>query len=104
MYQGKFKAKKLNSNYALQFLSVYVNLNYKHHKINKDKSIIVSSFSRYISEDIKSYAPCSRSEIKNIVHDIGGVKKYKKYAKQNSKYFIEKHGLSVKEIDFKELD
>jgi REP element-mobilizing transposase RayT len=103
LFQGKFKAKKLDSDHALQFLSVYVNLNYKHHNINLDKKMILSSLSRYTSKGLKNYKPCDKNEIENILQDMGGRERYKKYAIRNSKYFIERHGISNDDIEFDEF-
>jgi REP element-mobilizing transposase RayT len=104
LFQGKFKAAKLNSNYSLQLLSVYVNLNYKHHNINLKEKIAISSLSRYVDKEIKIHKPCSKKEISNIVKDIGGCDIYKKYAIKKSKYFINRHGGVGEEINFSELE
>ena len=104
LFQGKFKATRLNGDYSLQLLSVYVNLNYKHHNINLKKNIGISSFSRYIEEKIKTHKPCSKKEISNLLNDIGGPNAYKKYAIQKSRYFIDRHGGVGKKTDFSELE
>jgi len=98
LFQGKFKATKLNGHYILQFLSVYVNLNYKHHKINPKNKIVISSYSRYVTENLKKYKPCSKGEIKKIIKSVGGVNKYKEYALKNSHYFTEQHELNIEQL------
>ncbi|SMN13612.1 hypothetical protein BHECKSOX2_735 [Bathymodiolus heckerae thiotrophic gill symbiont] len=37
LFQGKFKAKHLDGDFALPTVSAYVNLNHKHHKIDPQK-------------------------------------------------------------------
>lgn len=43
LFQGKFKANMIDGDFGLPVLSVYVNLNYIHHKINPKTSLVKSS-------------------------------------------------------------
>ena len=104
LFQGKFKATHLDRGNALEFTSVYVNLNYKHHQINPEKSLIKSSLFEYLGTE-KGESICNLEEIKKIVKNgFDGVENYKKYLKNQSKYFIEKHGNNPDTINFEELE
>ncbi|OIR24076.1 transposase [Bathymodiolus thermophilus thioautotrophic gill symbiont] len=87
LFQGKFKANRLDGDEALAFLSVYVNLNFKHHKLDPERYLIRSSFKEYLHPENPSI--CNAKIIKDIVHECGGVEQYRKYAKQQSQYFLE---------------
>jgi REP element-mobilizing transposase RayT len=105
LFQGRFKATELDGAGSLEMLSVYVNLNYKHHKINPKKRIVKSSLGEYLGKNLK-HLICSQREINNIV---GGIleknrKAYVKYSKMQSRYFIENKGRSIKDIKFKEFE
>jgi len=64
LFQGRFKAKMIEVQEHLEYLSVYVNLNFKIHKVDKnlsarrkkkyDGTAYRSSFNEYIYDDIKN--------------------------------------------------
>ncbi len=104
LFQGRFKATHLDKDGSLELTSAYVNLNYKHHKIDPKKFLVKTSLFEYLGEE-KGEKVCSQEEIKNIVKEsFGGVGSYKKYLKQQSKYFIERHNNKIEDIDFQELE
>ncbi len=103
LFQGKFRAKRLDGIDALYRLSVYVNLNYKHHMINPHKETVVSGLDEYLGTKINKRI-CSKKEVGKIIDSIGGVMKYKKYAKIHSKIFIENKDIITASITFEELE
>lgn len=84
LFQGRFKANRIKGHEALPFLSVYVNLNYRHHRINIQKNLVSSSFSHYLG--VESNCILDDSEVSQIVDDIDS---YKEYAYIQSNYFTE---------------
>jgi REP element-mobilizing transposase RayT len=105
LFQGRFKATELRGTGSLQMLSVYVNLNYKHHSIDPNKNIVKSSLGEYLGKNLK-YTICKEREINNIV---GGTSEqdrqvYISYSKMQSKYFTENKGRSIENVDFKEFE
>ncbi len=100
LFQGKFKATYLKKDDALDLTSVYVNLNYKHHKINPLRGLVKTSLFEYLETEKGEYI-CNKGEIKKI---IGTVSNYKKYLKRQGEYFFERKGYSTKNIDFNELE
>ncbi|MBI2023474.1 transposase [Candidatus Giovannonibacteria bacterium] len=64
LFQGKFKAKHVDSNEYLTHLSAYVNLNNKVHKIKGDMEFR-SSWKEYLSPSDKTHKLCSSS----LIHD-----------------------------------
>ena len=85
LFQGKFKANMIDGEFGLPVLSVYVNLNYMHHRINPKASLVKSSIFEYLDEELAS--------------EIGSVAEYKKFAKYTSKIFGENKGLVIKDVD-----
>lgn len=73
LFQGKFKSKHINSNEYLLHASVYVNLNYKVHKL-KENGLFLSSWGEYIG---KTYVGiCSKDIILGQFKNKG----YEKFA------------------------
>jgi len=105
LFQGRFKATRLNGVGSLEMLSVYVNLNYKHHRINPKKEIVKSSLGEYLGKNLK-HNICKQTEIKKI---IGGstqlaIKHYTKYSQMQSKYFIKNKGGDIASVNFEEFE
>jgi REP element-mobilizing transposase RayT len=100
LFQGKFKATEIQN---LDILSVYVNMDYKHHDYDLKKDLIKSSVFEYLGEE-QGEKICNQNTIKNIVKSLGGEKEYKKYLKDISTYFRERHSKSIEDIDFEELE
>jgi len=98
LFQGKFQATHISMNDTLPFMSVYVNLNYQHHKIDPEKNIVKTSFFEYIEK--YNFNICNYEEVKSIVNGVGGIEEYKAYAKIQSLYFKErKEALKIKSPD-----
>ena len=100
LFQGKFKATYLNKEGSLDLTSVYVNLNYKHHKINPEKNLVKTSLFEYIKTE-QGECICNQEEVKKI---MGTVNSYKKYLKNQGEYFFERKGHNLQDIDFDELE
>ena len=103
LFQGKFKANHITGDMGLPLTSVYVNLNYKHHKVDPKKSLVKSSIFEYLGEE-KGEHICNPEDIKRIIDMTGGPKAYKEYLKGQSKYFTERHGFDSDKIDFTDID
>ena len=104
LFQGKFKATHLDKDSSLEFTSAYVNLNYKHHNIDPEKKLVKSSLFEYLGTE-KGEWICDENELNKIVKNgFDGAEGYKKYLKNQSKYFIERHGNNPNIVDFDELE
>ena len=104
LFQGKFKATHLDKDSSLEFTSAYVNLNYKHHDIDPEKKLVKSSLFEYLGTE-KGEFVCDEKELNKIVKNgFGGAEGYKKYLKNQSKYFTERHGNNPDIINFDELE
>jgi len=71
LFQGTFKATHINSNEYLLHASVYVNLNYKVHKVKEGEGLFRSSWNEYM--DNNSSGICSKDII------LGQFKNEEKY-------------------------
>ena len=103
LFQGKFKAKELKGAGSLEMLSVYVNLNYKHHRIDPSKVNVVSSLDEYVNlKIIKDNNLCDKKEVINVIGGNTNNKKkaYIKYSKMQSRYFIKNKGKEVSSVKF----
>ena len=98
LFQGKFKANLIGSDFGLPVLSVYVNLNYVHHKINPKQTLVKSSIFEYLDKEIGE-SICNQQEVDSIVNEIGTIQEYQDFAKNTSKIFGENKGLIIKDID-----
>lgn len=98
LFQGKFKANMIDGELSLPVLSVYVNLNYIHHRINPKSNLVKSSIFEYLGTELGE-SICNKDEIKSVVSEIGTIKEYEKFAKSTSKIFGENKGLIIKDID-----
>jgi len=86
LFQGKFKSKFIETQEDLEYLSVYVNLNFKIHKIEDfltqkqkkkyDGDGYRSSFYEYIHDDVKN----KRCASKIVLRSFKNRKKYLEYA------------------------
>ncbi len=75
LFQGKFKANHINSNEYLLHASVYVNLNYKVHKLKEGSNLFLSSWDEYMSSHSTSI--CSKSI---ILGQFRNKREYEKFA------------------------
>lgn len=98
LFQGKFKANLIDGDFGLPVLSVYVNLNYLHHKINPKNTFVKSSIFEYLDKEIGKPI-CNQQDIDSIVKEIGTIQEYEDFAKNTSKVFGENKGLIIKDID-----
>ena len=98
LFQGKFKANLIGGDFGLPVLSVYVNLNYVHHKINPKQTLVKSSIFEYLDKEIGE-SICNQQEVDSIVNEIGTIQEYQDFAKNTSKIFGENKGLIIKDID-----
>jgi REP element-mobilizing transposase RayT len=98
LFQGKFKANMIGGEFGLPVLSVYVNLNYIHHRINLKSNLVKSSVFEYLGTELGE-SICNKEEVKGVVSEIGTTKEYEEFAKNTSKVFGENKGLTIKDID-----
>ncbi len=98
LFQGKFKANLIDSDFGLPVLSVYVNLNYIHHKINPKMALAKSSIFEYLGTELDEYI-CNEDEVTAVIREIGSRKDYQNFAKQTSKVFGANKGLTIKDIE-----
>ncbi len=99
LFQGRFKAKHLGGEYGLPTLASYVNLNYKHHKIDPQVSLVKSSIFEYLKQEDGVYI-CDTQEVTNVLAELGGEAQYKAYAKDASIVFAKNKGIILTEGDF----
>lgn len=92
LFQGTFKSIHVDSNEYLLHLSVYVNLNYKVHKLNAG-SLTKSSFLEYVKQKqrARNSILCSPSV---ILSQFPNIKEYKAFASESLKDILERKNLS----------
>ncbi len=97
LFQGTYKYKHIDTTEYLNHLSVYVNLNYKVHKLSKssDQVFYSSSWGEYIGSNLK-YQFCS-TEI--ILEQFRLVKDYVKFSDEALAIILENKDLK-KETEF----
>jgi REP element-mobilizing transposase RayT len=103
LFQGKFKSKLIETQEYLEYLSVYVNLNFKIHKVDKKLTLLQkkkyegagyrSSFHEYIYKEIK-HKRC----VSEII--LGGFKDRKNYLEYANRQVIAM--INRKDNEFKE--
>jgi len=97
LFQGRFKAKKIETQETLNYLSVYVNLNFRIHKVDKTLTKLQkkkykgdgyrSSLYEYIHEDVKN----RKCVVDSVLDNFGGSgKKYLEFANRQAVAMIEK--------------
>ncbi len=99
LFQGKFKANHLSGDFALPVVSAYVNLNYKHHKIDPSKQLVKTSLFEYLDEELGDRI-CSQTEIDAIIAESGSLSDYKNTIKQASISFADNKDLNLSFSDF----
>lgn len=99
LFQGKFKATHLTGDYALSTVSAYVNLNFKHHKIDPKKQLVKTSLFEYLDEELGDRI-CSQTEIDAIIAESGSLSDYKNTIKQASISFTDNKGFNLSFGDF----
>jgi len=99
LFQGKFKAKHLSGEFALPVVSAYVNLNYKHHKIDPNLHLVKSSLNEYIQPPIGKNI-CNTEIIQSIIAEIGSLADYKTFIKNASLTFADNKNNSLTIDDF----
>ncbi|OGF61597.1 hypothetical protein A2662_04240 [Candidatus Giovannonibacteria bacterium RIFCSPHIGHO2_01_FULL_45_33] len=97
LFQGKFKAKHIDSNEYLLNASIYVNLNYKVHQLGgRAAKLVKSSWEEYIG----SNAEISICKEKIILNQFKNKSEYKAFALETMPILIEK---KEKEKEFVDL-
>lgn len=99
LFQGKFKAKYLSGDFALPTLSAYINLNYKHHKIDINKHLVKTSLPEYLDTGFEK-GICEQTEINAIIQESDGLDNYKEYIKQASIAFSNNKNIVLSPEDF----
>jgi putative transposase len=77
LFQGTFKAKHIQKDEYLMWLSVYVNLNFKIHKIDLNNSLYKSSWNEYLRENNESF--CKKDIV--LAKYNGDIEEFKKDSK-----------------------
>lgn len=88
LFQGRFKANHINSNEYLLHASVYVNLNYKAHRLNSQKHLFLSSWDEYLDSHL---AGICKKEI--ICGQFKTSKGYQDFAKSTLESILERKEL-----------
>ncbi len=101
LFQGKFKAKHLSGDFALPVVSAYVNLNYKHHKINPNLHLVKSSINEYI-QPVLGKNICNEEIIQSIIAETGSLADYKMFIKKASLSFADNkdNPLTINDFEF----
>ena len=94
LFQGRFKANHINSNEYLLHASVYVNLNYKVHKLKPSNNLFQSSWNEYLDENYPSI--CSKDM---ILDQFKSRKKYEKFAESTLDTILKKRRDLVTELE-----
>ena len=88
LFQGRFKATEVKDLIAV---SSYVNLNFVHHGYKTKTDLVRTSFFEYVDPSSVKDFICDKNEVNKIVKAAGGSNKYKSYANEWSKVFVETH-------------
>ena len=99
LFQGKFKARHISGDFALPMISAYVNLNFKHHKIDPKNQLVKTSLFEYFNEDL-GVRICDKQEIESILMESDGLNEYKKMIKSASISFANNKDISLSFKDF----
>ena len=99
LFQGKFKSNHLSGDFALPVVSAYVNLNYKHHKIDANKQLVKTSLFEYFNEELGDRI-CNQDEIEAILSESGGLSEYKQMIKKASISFADNKNVLLCADDF----
>ena len=83
LFQGKFKAVEIKTEGRMNYLSAYVNLNDKVHKINKNSKLIKTSWGEYTKN---SNGICI---INDVIGNFKSKQDYEKYAKSQLRDILE---------------
>jgi putative transposase len=94
LFQGRFKANHINSNEYLLHAGVYVNLNYKVHKLKQGKDLFLSSWSEYMDKTYPSI--CSREM---LLDQFKSRKEYEKFAESTLEAILKKRADIVIELE-----
>ena len=88
LFQGRFKASHIDSNEYLLHASVYVNLNYKVHKLNRKKDLFLSSWNEYLDDNLSGI--CA----KNIIREqFKTLEDYERFSKNTLVSILERKEL-----------
>ncbi len=107
LFQGKFKAKHIQGELALPTLVTYVNLNYKHHSLEKDNNLVKSSLDEYLKKSHKkeqgglAYTICETNE---VIDQVGGPDKFIQFMKNTESVFMSNKGIDLNSIHWNEFE
>lgn len=94
LFQGKFKANHINSNEYLLHASVYVNLNYKVHKLKENHALFLSSWNEYMGSS--SINICSKDI---ILDQLKSRKEYENFSKSTLDSILKRRKDMVVELE-----
>ncbi len=94
LFQGKFKAVEIKSEGQLNYLSAYVNLNNKVHKVDKKTKLVKTSWGEYVGKYTDNIC-----HIKEVLNNFKN-KDYEKYAKEQLKAVLEERYTKKDKRDF----
>ena len=93
LFQGRFKAVKIQNEGHLKDLVVYLNLNYKVHKLDPKKHLVWTSYEEYLGKN-KGKKICWKREILGMFKNI---KDFEKYTENKINEIIKERELLKKE-------
>ena len=93
LFQGRFKSNYINSNEYLLHASVYVNLNYKAHRLNPQKHLFVSRWNEYLNSNQSGIC---KKEI--ILGQFKNISQYQKFAESSIESILERNMLVMKQM------
>ncbi len=98
-FRASFKATHLSGDFSLPIVSAYVNLNFKHHKIDPKNQLVKTSLFEYFNEEL-GVRICDKQEIESILMESDGLNEYKKTIKSASISFANNKDISLSFEDF----
>lgn len=94
LFQGRFKANHISSNEYLLHAGVYVNLNYKVHKLKEGKNFFLSSWGEYMDDAYPSI--CSKEM---LLGQFKSREEFEKFAESTLKAILKKRADVVIELE-----
>lgn len=94
LFQGRFKANHISSNEYLLHAGIYVNLNYKVHKLKPGRDLFLSSWNEYLNETYQGI--CSKDV---MLGQFKSRKGYEKFAESTLEAILKKRADVVIELE-----
>lgn len=94
LFQGRFKANHINSNEYLLHAGVYVNLNYKVHKLKSGRDLFLSSWDEYVNKDRQGI--CSKDI---MLGQFKSIKEYGEFAESTLESILKKRANITIELE-----